>query len=43
MTAYTESGVIGFSSLATAEKGKAILESLRSSFSAHLDVLCRLS
>ncbi|MFF5280096.1 creatininase family protein [Streptomyces sp. NPDC013171] len=43
MTEYTKSGVIGYPSLATAEKGKAIMESLRSSFSAHFDVLCRLS
>ncbi|MGY3843974.1 creatininase family protein [Streptomyces hydrogenans] len=43
MAAYTDSGVIGFPSLATTEKGKAILESLRSSFSAHFEVLCRLS
>jgi hypothetical protein len=31
MAEYTDSGVIGFPSLATAEKGKALLESLRSS------------
>ncbi len=43
MAEYTQSGVIGFPSLATAEKGKAVLESLRSGFSAHLDVLCRVS
>ncbi|REK89604.1 hypothetical protein DY245_14780 [Streptomyces inhibens] len=43
MTEYTESGVIGFPSLATAEKGKIVLESLRSRFSTHLDLLCRLS
>ncbi|EST37726.1 hypothetical protein N566_11550 [Streptomycetaceae bacterium MP113-05] len=39
MSAYTESGVIGYPSYATAEKGKAVLESLRLSFSAHLDAL----
>lgn len=43
MAEYTDSGVIGFPSLATAEKGKALLESLRSSFSAHFDVLSRPS
>ncbi|MEV6331340.1 creatininase family protein [Streptomyces sp. NPDC051909] len=43
MAEYTQSGVIGFPSLATAEKGKAVLESLRSSFSAHFDLLRRLS
>ncbi|MEU6057059.1 creatininase family protein [Streptomyces sp. NPDC047097] len=40
---YTQSGVIGFPSLATGGKGKAVLDSLRSSFSTHFDVLCRLS
>lgn len=39
MPAYTESGVIGYPSYATAAKGKAVLESLRLTFSAHLDVL----
>ncbi|MGW3060778.1 creatininase family protein [Streptomyces goshikiensis] len=39
MSAYTESGVIGYPSHATAEKGKAVLESLRSGFRAHLAVL----
>lgn len=37
--AYTESGVIGYPSHATAEKGKAVLENLRSGFAAHLDAL----
>ncbi|WCD87241.1 Putative mycofactocin system creatinine amidohydrolase family protein MftE [Streptomyces xanthophaeus] len=37
--AYTSSGVIGYPSHATAEKGKAVLESLRSGFVAHLDAL----
>ncbi|MEU5214639.1 creatininase family protein [Streptomyces sp. NPDC020807] len=40
MAAYTDSRVVGFPSLATNEKEKAILETLRSSFSAHFEVLC---
>jgi creatinine amidohydrolase len=36
MSAYTGSGVIGFPSHATAAKGKDVLESLVSSFEAHL-------
>ncbi|WP_327415303.1 creatininase family protein [Streptomyces sp. NBC_01233] len=36
---YTETGVIGFPSLASADKGKAVLESLRESFANHLGVL----
>ncbi|MFD9413234.1 creatininase family protein [Streptomyces goshikiensis] len=39
MSAYTESGVIGCPSHATPDKGKAILESLRLGFAAHLDAL----
>ncbi|WP_030726345.1 creatininase family protein [Streptomyces sp. NRRL S-237] len=39
MSAYTDSGVIGYPSLATAEKGKGVLDSLSRDFSAHLDVL----
>ena len=39
MAAYTTSGVIGQPSAGTAAKGKAILDSLVSSFSAHLDAL----
>lgn len=39
MKAYTETGVIGFPSLATAEKGKAVLESLTVSFADHLSAL----
>lgn len=39
MKAYTETGVIGFPSHATADKGKAILESLTASFADHLAVL----
>lgn len=39
MDAYTDSGVIGFPSYATAAKGKAVLESLSESFAAHLQVL----
>ncbi|MDI6411133.1 MULTISPECIES: creatininase family protein [Streptomyces] len=39
MSAYTDSGVIGYPSFATAEKGKAVLESLRLRFAAHLDAL----
>lgn len=39
MSAYTESGVIGFPSYATAEKGKAVLASLTESFADHLEAL----
>ncbi|MGP3985091.1 creatininase family protein [Streptomyces sp. KR80] len=39
MTGYTESGVIGFPSYATAEKGKAVLASLVEDFAEHLKVL----
>ncbi len=39
MAGYTESGVIGFPSLATAEKGKALLDSLSRSFDRHLKAL----
>jgi creatinine amidohydrolase len=39
MRAYTETGVIGFPSHATAEKGKAVLVSLVEGFAAHLRLL----
>jgi len=39
MRGYTESGVIGRPSLGTAEKGKAVLESLVASFTDYLRVL----
>jgi creatinine amidohydrolase len=39
MRGYTESGVIGRPSLATAEKGRAVLESLARSFKDHLALL----
>ncbi|MFE9804109.1 creatininase family protein [Streptomyces goshikiensis] len=39
MSAYTQSGVIGFPSHATADKGKAVLASLAASFAGHLEVL----
>jgi creatinine amidohydrolase len=39
MGAYTPSGVIGRPSLATAAKGKALLDSLTASFAAHLRLL----
>ncbi|MBT2458220.1 creatininase family protein [Streptomyces sp. ISL-86] len=39
MSAYTESGVIGFPSHATADKGKAVLASLTDSFADHLEIL----
>ncbi|MGQ4484436.1 creatininase family protein [Streptomyces sp. SAS_281] len=39
MSEYTKSGVIGFPSHATADKGKAVLDSLRSSFAQHLEAL----
>ncbi|MFE1559775.1 creatininase family protein [Streptomyces sp. NPDC058734] len=38
MSAYTETGVIGFPSHATAAKGKAVLASLVDSFAGHLKV-----
>jgi hypothetical protein len=43
MSGYTESGVIGRPSLATAEKGRAILDSLARSFKDHLALLLCLS
>jgi creatinine amidohydrolase len=39
MDGYTESGVIGRPSLATAEKGAALLDSLERSFKEHLALL----
>ncbi|GGP96284.1 creatinine amidohydrolase [Streptomyces virginiae] len=39
MSAYTETGVIGFPSHATAAKGKAVLASLADSFAGHLEIL----
>lgn len=39
MSGYTRSGVIGFPSAASAEKGEAILDSLVTSFKDHLDAL----
>jgi creatinine amidohydrolase len=39
MNEYTQSGVVGYPSYATAGKGKAALESLRLSFAAHLMAL----
>ncbi|MFI8517783.1 creatininase family protein [Streptomyces sp. NPDC085481] len=39
MSAYTETGVIGFPSHATAHKGKAVLASLADSFAGHLEIL----
>ncbi|MFH9941282.1 creatininase family protein [Streptomyces murinus] len=39
MKAYTESGIIGFPSHATAYKGKAVLASLVEDFAAHMWVL----
>ncbi|MFV8130067.1 creatininase family protein [Streptomyces syringium] len=39
MREYTESGVIGFPSYATAEKGEAVLASLTASFASHLAAL----
>ncbi|MFE5008056.1 creatininase family protein [Streptomyces sp. NPDC056696] len=39
MKAYTETGVIGFPSYATGEKGKAVLASLTDDFAAHLEAL----
>lgn len=42
MQAYTDTGVIGRPSLATAEKGKAVLDALTSSFADVMDVLTKL-
>ncbi|WP_327284639.1 creatininase family protein [Streptomyces sp. NBC_01205] len=39
ISAYTKSGVIGFPSHATADKGKAILASLADSFAGHMEIL----
>lgn len=39
MAAYTTSGVLGLPSYATAEKGKALLDSLTASFADHLSAL----
>ncbi|MEV4872302.1 creatininase family protein [Streptomyces syringium] len=39
MREYTDSGVIGFPSYATAEKGEAVLASLTASFASHLEAL----
>lgn len=39
MSGYTESGVIGRPSLGSAEKGKALLESLAASFGAYFSTL----
>ena len=39
MAGYTQTGVIGLPSHGTADKGKAILNSLSRSFAAHLDLL----
>jgi creatinine amidohydrolase len=39
MQGYTESGIIGRPSLGSAEKGQALLDSLSSSFAAHLKLL----
>lgn len=39
MAAYTRSGVIGRPSLGTAEKGKAVIDSLVESFAVHLRVI----
>jgi creatinine amidohydrolase len=41
MGEYTRSGVIGRPSLATAEKGKAVLASLVDSFASVLEILQR--
>ncbi|MER5624010.1 creatininase family protein [Streptosporangium sp. NPDC002544] len=41
MQAYTDSGVIGRPSLAAAEKGKALLDSLASSFGDVLDLFAK--
>ncbi|WP_405508523.1 creatininase family protein [Streptomyces cyaneofuscatus] len=39
VSAYARSGVARFPSLATAANGKAVLESMATSFAAHLSVL----
>jgi creatinine amidohydrolase len=39
MRGYTETGVIGRPSLASADKGRAILDSLARSFKDHLALL----
>ena len=39
MSGYTTSGVIGRPSLASADKGKLLLDSLSGAFAAHLDLL----
>ncbi|MGX1668516.1 hypothetical protein [Streptomyces sp. NPDC055400] len=39
LSKYTETGVIGYPSLATAEKGKRVLDGLTSSFRDHLAAL----
>ncbi|MEU6706104.1 hypothetical protein [Streptomyces wuyuanensis] len=39
MRAYTASGVIGFPSFATADKGKVVPASLTGSFASHLEAL----
>ncbi|MET7924192.1 creatininase family protein [Streptomyces sp. NPDC005349] len=39
MKAYTDTGVIGFPSYATADKGKAVLAALVEDFAAHLEAL----
>ncbi len=39
MKGYTSSGVIGRPSLGTARKGEALLQSLRTSFAGHLELL----
>jgi creatinine amidohydrolase len=41
MSEYTRSGVIGRPSLATAEKGRAVLASLVDSFASLLEILQR--
>jgi creatinine amidohydrolase len=40
MPGYTETGVIGRPSLASAERGKALVESLTQSAAGHLQVMC---
>ncbi|WP_245797796.1 creatininase family protein [Mangrovactinospora gilvigrisea] len=39
MQGFTKSGVIGFASKATAEKGRAVLDSLTVAFQSHLAAL----
>jgi creatinine amidohydrolase len=39
MAAYTDSGVIGAASEGTADKGRAVLDSLVAGFKDHLDAL----